>query len=209
MRFAHQHQAGLDLGFGHDLRLVEIALGPGGDHVGHIDGIARLAQQMIGAGERDEALRMLGGGEDVRGVVDADQIVGRRMEHQQRLAQSWRGIRCSFFSATSSRNSRLMRNGRPASCTSTSPCCADLVDLILEQADHVAGIVRRGDGDDAARLGDAMRRPPAPRSRRGYGRSGSPARRTSCAGDRRRRPDRRRSRKNAYWRIRLRCRPAR
>ncbi len=87
VRLAHQHQAGLDLGFGHDLRPVEIAFGPGGDHVRHINGVAFLAQQMIGAGERDEAFRMLGRGEDVRSVLDADQIVGRRMEHQQRLAQ--------------------------------------------------------------------------------------------------------------------------
>ena len=87
MGLAHQHQAGLDLGLGHDLRPVEIAVGPGGDDVGHIDRVVLPAQQMVGAGERDEALGMPGGDENVRGIVDADQIVGRRMEHQQRLAQ--------------------------------------------------------------------------------------------------------------------------
>ena len=46
-----------------------------------------FGEQVIGTGERDEALRMLGGREDVRGVVDADGVVGRRMEDQQRLAQ--------------------------------------------------------------------------------------------------------------------------
>ncbi len=50
-----------------------------------------------------------------------------------------------------------MRNGRPASATSTSPCVADLVDLILEQADDVAGIVRRADGDHRARLRNFVR----------------------------------------------------
>ncbi len=39
---------------------------------------------------------------------------------------------CSFFSATSSRNSRLMRNGRPTSYTSTSPCARMASDLFLE-----------------------------------------------------------------------------
>ena len=50
-----------------------------------------------------------------------------------------------------------MRNGRPASCTSTSPCSLIFSILILEQPDDVARIVRRGDGDHGARLGDAMR----------------------------------------------------
>ena len=42
---------------------------------------------MIGAGERDKALGMLGGDEDLGGVVDADGVVGRRMHDQQRLVQ--------------------------------------------------------------------------------------------------------------------------
>ena len=70
---------------------VEIALRPRGDHVRRIHRIARLLEQMIGAAERHEALRMLRGGEDRARVLDADQIVGRRMHHQQRLAQVARG----------------------------------------------------------------------------------------------------------------------
>ena len=50
-----------------------------------------------------------------------------------------------------------MRNGRPASATSTSPCVADLVDLLLEQAGDVRRIARRGDGHHRARLGNAVR----------------------------------------------------
>ena len=42
---------------------------------------------MIGAGERDEAFRMLRGEENVAGIVDADRVVGRRMKYQQRLVQ--------------------------------------------------------------------------------------------------------------------------
>ncbi|MGY4310008.1 hypothetical protein ACVIJ6_007251 [Bradyrhizobium sp. USDA 4369] len=37
--------------------------------------------------ERDEALRMLGGDEDVGCVVDPDRVVDRRVHHQQRLVQ--------------------------------------------------------------------------------------------------------------------------
>ena len=86
MGLAHQHGTEFDLGFGHDLGLVEIALGPGRDNIGHIDRVAHPAQQVVGAAERNEALGMLGGAENMRGIVDADQVVGRRMKHQQRLA---------------------------------------------------------------------------------------------------------------------------
>ena len=37
--------------------------------------------------ERHEALRVLRGGEDRARILDADHVVGRRMHHQQRLAQ--------------------------------------------------------------------------------------------------------------------------
>ena len=63
---------------------------------------------------------------------------------------------CNLLSATSSRNSRLILNGRPASDTSTSPC-ADRADVLLEQADDMRGIERRGDGDHRARVGNSVR----------------------------------------------------
>ena len=66
---------------------------PGRDHFGDIGGIAALAQQMIGAGQRDEALRVLCGHENAGGVVDADGVVGRRMHDQQRLVQFVRPAR--------------------------------------------------------------------------------------------------------------------
>ena len=56
---------------------IEIALGQGGDDVGYIGSIAAAAEQMIGAGERDETFGMLGGGEDATCVVDTDEVVGR------------------------------------------------------------------------------------------------------------------------------------
>jgi len=55
--------------------------------VRNVSGVAIAAEQVIGAVERNEALRMLGGGKNVAGIVDADSVVGRRMEDQQRLVQ--------------------------------------------------------------------------------------------------------------------------
>ena len=49
--------------------------------------IAPVAQKMIGVRKRDKALGMLGSQENVRGILDADNIVGRRVKHQQRFAQ--------------------------------------------------------------------------------------------------------------------------
>ncbi len=68
-------------------RGIEVAVGPGRQHVGDIDRIAALAEQVVGAGERDEALGMLCRQEDLRRVLNPDQLVGRRMEDQQRLLQ--------------------------------------------------------------------------------------------------------------------------
>ncbi len=42
---------------------------------------------MIGVRQRHETLGMLGGEEDIGGVVDADGVVGRRVHDQQRLVQ--------------------------------------------------------------------------------------------------------------------------
>ena len=42
-RLSHQHEAGFDLCFGHDLGFVEIPLYPGGYHFGHINGVTRFA----------------------------------------------------------------------------------------------------------------------------------------------------------------------
>ena len=51
-----------------------------------------------------------------------------------------------------------MRNGRPASATSTSPFCMDVGDMLLEQAGDMRGIGRRRDGRDRARLRHLLRR---------------------------------------------------
>ena len=72
MRFAHEYKASLHFGLGHSLGLIEVALGPGDDHVRHIDGITSLAEQMICASKRDEALWMLRSGKDLRGILDTN-----------------------------------------------------------------------------------------------------------------------------------------
>ena len=66
---------------------IDIALRPGGDDVGDIGRVALAGEQMIGARQRHKALGMLGRDEDMRGIVDADGVVGRRMHDQQRLVQ--------------------------------------------------------------------------------------------------------------------------
>ena len=154
--FAHQHGAALDPGFAVFLRLILITLCPGGDDVGDIDGVALLAKEMIGAGERHETLGMLGALENARGTVDADQFVGRRVEHQQGLAQVRHAI-----------HQRLLGDileefapdaERPARQQDLDLALrADGVDVLLEQAGDVRGIGRRGNRHHGARFGDAMR----------------------------------------------------
>ena len=75
MRLAHEYKASFDFGLGHSFGLIKVAIGPSGDHVRHIDGITSLAQQMIGASKRDEALWMLRADKDLRGILDSDQII--------------------------------------------------------------------------------------------------------------------------------------
>lgn len=45
--FAHKNSADFDLLVATVHRLLKVPLGPGGDHIGHIDRIAIFAQQMI------------------------------------------------------------------------------------------------------------------------------------------------------------------
>ena len=75
---AHHDGAGFPVGFEGDLGGdVEIALGPGSDDVGDVTRVAAAVEQMIGAVERDEALGMLCGKEDLARIVDADHVVRR------------------------------------------------------------------------------------------------------------------------------------
>ncbi len=91
-RLAHHHLARLfrQARYGRDGDRIEIAPGPGGDDIGDIDRVMLLREQMIGAGQQDEALGMFGSDENLRGVVDAHGVVGGRMHDQQRLVQPGR-----------------------------------------------------------------------------------------------------------------------
>ena len=52
----------------------EVSFRPGGDDMSDIGSIARPAQQMIGAGKRDEALRVFRSGEYAAGSVDLQRM---------------------------------------------------------------------------------------------------------------------------------------
>jgi hypothetical protein len=69
------------------LGLSQIAACPGDQHLGHVYGVGAAGQQVVGIFERDEALGMPGGGEDLAGVLDADDLVAWREEDDQRLPE--------------------------------------------------------------------------------------------------------------------------
>ena len=156
-RFPHRDDAGRRVL--RQLRIdrhVEIALGPGRDDARHIGGVARAADEVIGAGERDETFGMLCREKNLAGIVDADRVVGRRMKHQQRLVQ----VGDEGFEI-------LLRDiVEQAAADAERPAGQRHLDLVLivelgnafaEQPDHMGRIERRRDRHHGARLGDAMR----------------------------------------------------
>ena len=133
-------------------RGVEIALGPRRQDVRHVDGVAAAAEQVIGVGERDEALGVLGGDEDAARVLDADDLVDAANERSAAPCAVARSARVRRCSAMSSRNSRRMRNGRPAIATSTSPCVRMSSTRSRNRPATCAGSLGRRDRDHRARL---------------------------------------------------------
>ncbi len=121
-----------------------------------IGGIARPPQQVIGAGERNEAFRMLGRGENAAGIVDADGLVGWRVKDEQCLAQSANALgeilpgdigKQGTADAERSADQRHL----------DFAFALDLVDAVAEQAGDMCRIERRGDRHHCARLGNAVR----------------------------------------------------
>ncbi len=110
---------------------------------------------MVGAGERDEALGMLGRAENMRGVVDADGVVGRRVEHQQRLAQGGEAF-VEFLLGHVVEEFTPDAERPPGQRHFHFALLLDLVDVLLEQADDMRGIVGRGDGHHCACVGDPV-----------------------------------------------------
>src|ERR1043165_1410843 len=86
-RLADKNDARLALRLKRFCRLIEISLGPGGNHVRDICAICLTAQQMIGIVQRDKTFGMFRRRENARGIVDADNVIDRRMEDEQRFAQ--------------------------------------------------------------------------------------------------------------------------
>src|SRR5262249_41220164 len=118
---------------------------------GDVGRIAAAAEEVIGASERDEAFRMLRCGEDAARIVDADDLVGRRVEDQQCLAQVGNAIEELMLGEVVDEiaaDAKLpTREGRLDLTLG-----ADLVETILEQAGHVGGIAGCGDRHHRARL---------------------------------------------------------
>lgn len=153
--FAHKNNADFDFLVAAFHRLLKIPLGPGGDHIGHIDRIALLAQQMIGTGERYETLGMLGGSENTRSILDADDVVGGRMKHQQRLAKIGETI-LDILLGNVIEEFTLDAKWPTGQRHLDLALSADFIDVFLEQVGHVCRIAGRGHGDHSTRVGDAM-----------------------------------------------------
>jgi len=120
-----------------------------------ISGIAWPPQQVIGPGERNEAFRMLCRGENAAGIVDADCLVGWRVEDQQRLAQAGNALGKILPGNIGKQGAADAE--RPADQRHLDFALAfDLVDAIAEQARDMRWIERRRDRHHRAGLGDAV-----------------------------------------------------
>ena len=108
---------------------------------------------MIGAVERDEAFGVLGGHEDLGGVLDPDHTVGGRMHHHQRLFHACNG-RCQGAGGNIVDEGLPDGEGPPAQF---DLCCAIGVDRIKRAGEivrHMARIVRRAQGHNRFHAGD-------------------------------------------------------
>ncbi len=99
---------------------------------------------MIGTGERNKTLRVLGGGKNLARILDPDHFVGRGMENQQRLAQ--RGDTLGEFLPGDIVQEFAADAERPAGeCDRNLATRVDLRPLLLEQPDDVGGVAGRCD----------------------------------------------------------------
>ena len=150
--FLHGH-SGFARQVAPDVNDVEIALGPGADHVGDIGGIAAPAQEVIGPGKRDEAFRMLRRSEDVGCIFDAHDVVGRRMEHQQGLVQGADPVAQSLLIDVIQEGAADPERAAGEVHVDAAGC-VDLANAVLEQPDDVSWIAGSSDGHDRARFGN-------------------------------------------------------
>ena len=150
-RLAHHHAAGIVHRVRCGIRHLEIAFRPGADHVGDVGRIAAAAQEMVGAGQRHEALGVSRRGKDMARILDAHQFVGRRMKDEQRFAQIGNSIAQLLpgnVVEEGAANPEWATGERDFQLASG----ADLHDVILQQADDVGRIAGCADGHHRTRL---------------------------------------------------------
>jgi hypothetical protein len=134
-------------------RRFYVAADPGGDHIGNVGGVAPLAQKMVGIGQRHEALRMFGSDKDPSRIVNADGVVGRRMHHEQRLAQMGDVIhQAVLFDIVD--ELALDGEGAARKRNVSLAVLLDGLDLFPEQAGDVRRVGRSRDSDDGLGLSD-------------------------------------------------------
>ena len=136
---------------------AQIAARPTRQHLGHIGRVLVPGQQVIGIVERNEALRVLRGGEDPPGVFDPDRRIARRVKHQQSLAKA--GDRLFQAGRFDIFEELLLDGEGPAGEQHFGLAFGlDLGAGGLEQVLHVPRIGRRTDGGHRHGLWDPARR---------------------------------------------------
>ena len=113
---------------------------------------------MIGTRERTKLFGCFAVDEDARRVVDADQLVGRRMEYEQRLVQMRDAVHQHLLGDVVEEFAATV-NGRPASVTSASPLSRIVPTCSLNRpatcagSDGAAIVTTQRDSGDAMRGG--------------------------------------------------------
>ncbi len=129
----------------------DVSRSPGAQDFGHVSRVLAPGEQMIGALQGKEALRMPGSREDRRRVIQADHLVGWRMKDEKRLLH--RGdpvVQPRGFDIL--QKLALDRECSPGERHGSLALVADLVQLGSEVARHMRGIRGRADGCDSLRL---------------------------------------------------------
>ncbi len=113
---------------------------------------------MVGVVERDEALGVPRGQEDARGVADADDVVPRCVEHEQRPSQS-RDVRVESLSLDVLEELALDLEGAAGNRHGGLAAALDLLDpIFFQEMTDLRGIGGGCDGRDRADLGNPGRR---------------------------------------------------
>ena len=131
----------------------DVAFGERPDHVGSESRIIAVGEEVIGAVERHEALRVTRRLEDLRRMVDRHGVVDRRVQHQQRPLHRRDPIGDHVSAQVVD---ELLANGERSSCQLHlgNPGRGDLVERRLEDVGHVIGARRRTDRGNRTHFGN-------------------------------------------------------